>query len=136
MPDTKQKRTYVFAVGRRKNAVARVRYLKKGNGEITVNGQDYTKYFPTIALRSVVTSPMTLLRPLTAASITAKVQGGGKMAQADSLRLGISRLLIQLDPEDKSLLKKAGYLTRDPRKKERKKPGLKRARRAPQWSKR
>jgi len=136
MPDTKLKRTYLFAVGRRKNAVATVRYLKKGNGEIIVNGQEYTKYFPTVALRTVVESPIKLTRPLTDASISAKVQGGGKAAQADSLRLGIARLLIQFDPDSKSLLKKAGYLTRDPRKKERKKPGLKRARRAPQWSKR
>lgn len=137
MPDTKLKRTYLFSVGRRKTAVARVRYHAKGQGEITVNDKPYQEYFPTAALQKMVTAPIEHAQGLMKdASITVKVQGGGKQAQAESLRLGISRVLLQVDPELKSTLRTAGFLTRDPRKKERKKPGLKRARRAPQWSKR
>lgn len=136
MPDTKLKRTYYFAVGRRKTATARVRYHKKGQGEITVNGKTLEQYFPTAALQKVAAGPITLANGLKDASLTIKVNGGGKESQAASVRLGIARVLLIVDPVLKSALRSAGYLTRDPRKKERKKPGLKRARRAPQWSKR
>ena len=136
MPDTKLKRTYLFAVGRRKTATARVRYHKKGQGEITVNDKPLEKYFPTAALQKMALSPIGLANGLKDASLTIKVSGGGKESQAASVRLGIARVLLEVDPDLKSTLRTAGYLTRDPRKKERKKPGLKRARRAPQWSKR
>lgn len=137
MPDQKLKRTYLFAVGRRKTAVARVRYHSKGQGEVTVNGKPCQDYFPTAALQKMALAPIEFAQGLMKdASITVKVLGGGKQAQAESLRLGISRVFLKVDPELKSTLRAAGFLTRDPRKKERKKPGLKRARRAPQWSKR
>lgn len=135
MADKTTKRTYLYAVGRRKTAVARVRYHKKGQGEIVVNDKPITTYF-SVAQQRIVESPLSHLNGLKDASITAKVLGGGKQAQAEALRLGISRLLLQLDAALRTNLKGAGFLTRDPRKKERKKPGLKRARRSPQWSKR
>lgn len=137
MPDHKLKRTYLFAVGRRKTAVARVRYHHKGQGEITINAQPYEQYFPTAALQSTAVVPVQYAQGyFKAGSITAKVQGGGIPAQATAVSLGIARVLLKVDPELKSTLRAAGLLTRDSRKKERKKPGLKRARRAPQWSKR
>lgn len=138
MVEHKQKRTYLFAVGRRKTAVARVRYhQKKGQGEIVVNDKPYQQYFPTAALQQCVTRPLAIAQGLLKdASITAKIEGGGKQSQAESLRLGIARVFLKADPTLKSSLRAAGLLTRDSRKKERKKPGLKRARRAPQWSKR
>ncbi|EKD75976.1 MAG: hypothetical protein ACD_43C00264G0001 [uncultured bacterium] len=94
------------------------------------------KYFPTLALQKIVNGPIVLANGLKDASITAKVRGGGKESQALSMRLGITRVLLNVDAELKTAFRAAGYMTRDPRKKERKKPGLKRARRAPQWSKR
>lgn len=137
MPDSKLKRTYLFTVGRRKTAVARVRYQPKGQGEVTVNSKPYQEYFPTVALQKVAVAPIAFAPGAMAdASISAKIQGGGKQAQAVSLRMGIARVLLMVDPELKATLRAAGFLTRDSRKKERKKPGLKRARRAPQWSKR
>lgn len=135
MADKKTKRTYLYAVGRRKTAVARVRYHKKGHGEITVNTKPITTYF-SVAQQRIVESPFSHVNGLAEASLTVKVSGGGKQAQAEALRLGIARLLLQVQPEVRKNMKTAGYLTRDSRKKERKKPGLKRARRAPQWSKR
>lgn len=135
MADSKTKRTYLYAVGRRKTAVARVRLHKKGQGEITVNGKPYAEYFQA-SLHKDILSPLSHVNGLKDMSITAKVQGGGKPSQAIALRLGIARLLVQQDETLRTNLKSAGYLTRDSRKKERKKPGLKRARRSPQWSKR
>ncbi|MBI4406954.1 MAG: 30S ribosomal protein S9 [Candidatus Kerfeldbacteria bacterium] len=135
MADKITKRTYLYAVGRRKTAVARVRYHKKGQGEIVVNDKPITTYF-SVAQQRIAESPLSHLNGLKDASITARVLGGGKQAQAEAMRLGISRLLLQIDATLRTNLKSAGFLTRDPRKKERKKPGLKRARRAPQWSKR
>lgn len=135
MADKITKRTYLYAVGRRKTAIARVRYHKKGQGEIVVNDKPITTYF-SVAQQRIAESPLSHLNGLKDASITARVLGGGKQAQAEAMRLGISRLLLQIDAALRTNLKSAGFLTRDPRKKERKKPGLKRARRAPQWSKR
>ncbi|EKD79145.1 MAG: 30S ribosomal protein S9 [uncultured bacterium] len=135
MADKRTKRTYLYAVGRRKTATARVRYHKKGQGEITVNTKPLKTYF-SVAQQRIVESPLSHINGLTDASLTAKVSGGGKQAQAEALRLGIARLLLQINPEVRKNIKTAGYLTRDSRRKERKKPGLKRARRAPQWSKR
>lgn len=138
MPDstTKTRRTYLYAVGRRKNAVARVRYYKKGEGEFEVNGKKVDEYFDTKEMVKIAQSPLQLTNLLGAGKITIKVEGGGKKAQSQSVCHGVARVLLQIDAELRSDLKKAGYLTRDPRRKERKKPGLKRARRAPQWSKR
>lgn len=136
MADTKTKRTYLYAIGRRKTAVARVRYYKKGEGEIEVNGKPAAEYFDTTEMVNMIKSPLKLVNLQEQGKITVKVVGGGKMSQASSVRHGVARALLQIDEEFRSMLKKAGYLTRDPRRKERKKPGLKRARRAPQWSKR
>lgn len=131
------KRTYIFAVGRRKEAVARVRWHKKeGAGEITVNGRELAKYFPTAELQQLVRDPMTLTHQEKVGSITAKVSGGGTQGQAEAVRLGIARTLVKDDSDLRIVLKRAGFLRRDPRVKERKKYGLKRARRAPQWQKR
>lgn len=129
------KRTYLYAIGRRKTAVARVRYYKKTPGDFEVNGKKFDLFFDTAELRKIAESPLKLTNHA-ANKITVKVQGGGKKSTAESVRLGIARILLQIDPELRAVLKAAGYLTRDPRKKERKKPGLKRARRAPQWAKR
>lgn len=136
MADTKIKRTYLFAVGRRKTAVARVRLHKKGDREVTINDKPLSVYFPTPALQGIALGSLNLVPGLKDISFTIKAAGGGKAAQAMSVRLGIARVLLQIDEEYKLLFKKSGFLTRDSRKKERKKPGLKRARRAPQWSKR
>lgn len=138
MPTTKKRvrRNYLYAVGRRKNATARVRFHKKGEGEIIVNEKKYTEYFPTAILQKIVTEPLNKANYKLTGNITIKVQGGGKKGQAESVRHGIARVLLKIDESFKNSLKKAGLLTRDARKKERKKPGLKKARRAPQWSKR
>lgn len=132
------KRSYNFlsAVGRRKEAVARVRLFDKGSGKITVNGQEFTKYFPTFDLQYVVLQPLKLLGLATSVDFTAKVLGGGKFGQAEAVRHGMARSLLLLKPEHRQALRTAGYLTRDARVKERKKYGLKKARRGPQFSKR
>lgn len=129
-----QKTDYVFAVGRRKSAIARVRIHKKGEG-ILVNGKEYSVYFSTAKLQGIVTLPLTLTGS-SYGQITVKVLGGGVRGQAESVRHGIARALLLLDPQTRASLKQAGLLTRDSRVKERKKYGLKRARRAPQWQKR
>jgi len=130
------KRTYVMAVGRRKSAIARVRYSEKGSSLFIVNSQDVNVYFPTFDMRKIVNDPFDLLQYKRAGDISVKVLGGGSHGQAEAVRLGLSRLLVGLNPEYRTPLKRAGFLTRDPRVKERKKYGLKRARRAPQWQKR
>jgi small subunit ribosomal protein S9 len=107
-----------------------------GKGEFTVNKQPLTEYFPTVALRDAATGPLTLTSQQDALQLSARVTGGGKHAQADAVKLGAARALVKLNPAWRKQLKDAGMLTRDPRAKERKKPGLKRARRAPQFSKR
>ncbi len=128
--------TYLFAVGRRKCATARVRYYKKGEGKIKVNSQDYQTYFRTPELQRIILEPLKKTSQKLDGDLTIKVQGGGMKGQAEGVRLGIARILVSLDKDLKKTLKKTGLLTRDARIKERKKPGLKRARRAPQWSKR
>lgn len=130
------RRTYLYACGRRKGAIARVRYYKKGAGEISVNQKDLSKYFPDPELQALVVFPLEILRLKGKGNLTIKVRGGGKKSQAEAIRLGIARVLVNLDLENKKELKSKNLLTRDPRVKERKKYGLKRARRAPQWSKR
>lgn len=129
-------KVYYSAIGRRKSATARVRYYKKDAGPIEVNGKPLAKYFPVPGVQNIVTSPLTRAGITAPNKITVKVAGGGTQAQAESVRLAIARILLEIDPQLKSTLRQAGYLTRNPRVKERKKPGLKRARRAPQWAKR
>lgn len=131
---TTKKDAYIEAVGRRKTATARVRLTPAKKTSYTINDRDIESYFPTEALRN------TLMAALTKGggeyAVTAKVSGGGVPAQAEAIRLGIARCLVKNDEGMRKDLKSVGYLKRDPRKKERKKPGLKAARRRPQWSKR
>lgn len=130
------RRAYWYAVGRRKTAIARVRIWKKEAGDIEVNGKSLEAYFPTVGHQEIVKSPLEAVGRLGKNRISVRVVGGGTVSQAGSIRHGVARALLLVDAEYRSALKSAGYLTRDPRGKERKKFGLKRARRAPQWSKR
>ncbi|MCR4274764.1 MAG: 30S ribosomal protein S9 [Candidatus Campbellbacteria bacterium] len=133
---TKKKDTrYIETIGRRKEAHARVRVIPNHKGTITVNDRPYKEFFPVPDLYHSVTDPLTVVE-MKEASITAKVAGGGIRAQAEAIRLGVARALLRFNPEFRAALKAAGYLRRDARKVERKKPGLRKARRAPQWSKR
>jgi len=132
----KKKMEYLYAVGRRKTSVARVKVMKKGTGAMTVNEKDFKKVFPTLELQRKILIALKIVGQNDKLDVVAKIDGGGVSSQADALRHGISRALILLNPNFKKPLKKAGFLTRDSRKKERKKPGLKRARKAPQWAKR
>lgn len=125
---------YFEAVGRRKTAVVRVR-LTKGDGNITANEKDMNAYFPSEKLRSTVKSPITRLSEK-GWDVNLKLGGGGLNAQAEAARLGIARALVKINPEYKKQLRSFGFLTRDSRMVERKKYGLKKARRAPQWAKR
>jgi small subunit ribosomal protein S9 len=124
-----------IGTGRRKSSVARVR-LVPGNGQITVNNREITNYIPFEALREVVKQPLVATETLGSYDILVNVKGGGYTGQAGAIRHGIARALLQADPEFRPTLKRAGLLTRDARMKERKKYGLKGARRAPQFSKR
>ena len=126
---------FYYAVGRRKSAICQVK-LMPVKGEMTVNKIELTKYFPTIELQAEAMSPLVATNQAGSVSFMAKITGGGKRGQSDSLRHALARALVDMDPAYRLVIKKLGYLTRDPRVKERKKPGLKRARRAPQWQKR
>ena len=123
------------AVGRRKKAIARVRLIP-GEGKIVINGRDIDNYFGLETLKMTVRQPLALTSLEGRYDVLVNVYGGGLSGQAGAIRHGISRALIKADPELRSAVKKAGFLTRDPRMKERKKYGLKAARRAPQFSKR
>jgi small subunit ribosomal protein S9 len=125
----------INALGRRKAAVARV-YLSDGKGKITINGRDYKEYFGAETLHYVVTQPLVLLNVVEKYDIKANLDGGGVKGQAEALRLGITRALIQIDAETKSSLRTNGFVTRDPREVERKKPGQPKARKRFQFSKR
>ena len=125
----------IIALGRRKAAVARV-YLSDGKGKITVNDRDYKEYFGAKTLQYVVTQPLVLLNASEKYDIQVNLVGGGVKGQAEALRLGITRALVQIDPENKSVLKANGFVTRDPREVERKKPGRPKARKRFQFSKR
>ena len=125
----------INAIGRRKAAVARV-YLRDGKGKITVNERDYKEYFGAETLQYVVTQPLVLLNIAEKYDIEANLDGGGTKGQAEALRLGITRALIKADAEYKPTLKANGFVTRDPREVERKKPGRPKARRRFQFSKR
>lgn len=124
-----------YGTGRRKSSVARVR-LVPGDGRIVINGRDIAEYIPFEALREVVKQPLNATETLGNYDVLVNVNGGGYTGQAGAIRHGIARALLQADPEFRPALKSAGLLTRDPRMKERKKYGLKGARRAPQFSKR
>jgi len=130
-----RKGRYFYANGKRKTSVARVRLYEKGKGDIVVNNKPVDEYFFGTLIGNIK-SPLKLANVLKTFDITAKVVGGGISSQSDAVRHGIAKALLEYDPEFRSQLKKAGLLTRDSRVKERKKFGLKRARRAPQWAKR
>jgi small subunit ribosomal protein S9 len=125
----------VQATGRRKQAVARVRF-RPGQGVITINRRGFEDYFPSATSRMLASEPLRLVNKAEEFDVDATIDGGGLSGQAGALRLGIARGLIELDPELRGQLKKAGMLTRDAREKESKKYGLKKARKAPQYSKR
>jgi len=125
----------INAIGRRKSAIARV-YLSEGTGKVTVNNKDYKEYFPTGTLQYVVLQPLTLLEVAEKYDVKVNLDGGGIKGQAEALRLGITRALIEEDEERRGKLKAAGFVTRDPREVERKKPGQKKARKKFQFSKR
>ncbi len=126
---------YFYGTGRRKKSVARVR-LYPGTGVITINGRDIDDYFGLETMKLIINQPFTVTETLGKFDIVANVKGGGFSGQAGAIRHGVARALLTADEAHKPLLKKAGLLTRDPRMKERKKYGLKGARRAPQFSKR
>ncbi|MCL1830034.1 MAG: 30S ribosomal protein S9 [Oscillospiraceae bacterium] len=128
-------RPFFYGTGRRKSSVARVR-LYNGTGVITINHRDIDNYFGLETLKLIVRQPLELTATTGKFDVVVRVQGGGVSGQAGAIRHGISRALLQFDEELRPSLKKAGFLTRDPRMKERKKYGLKAARRAPQFSKR
>ncbi len=133
---------YFEAIGRRKRAIARVRIFAVNpsesieSGNLVINGKNYKEYFPTTILQQIIESPFIKLKSENRFNGTIKVSGGGVAGQAEAVRHGISRALILFDINFRKKLKKAGYLKRDPREKERRKFGLKKARKAPQWSKR
>jgi small subunit ribosomal protein S9 len=137
----KQPKRYYEAVGRRKTAVARVRLFtcrpfEDDKGKILVNGKPYFEFFPTLELRQITDAALRKMKSLNRFEATVKVKGGGLRGQAEAIRHGLARALVKFNPDFRKKLKRAGYLRRDPRMKERKKPGLKKARRAPQWQKR
>ena len=125
----------VNTLGRRKTAVARI-YLSEGKGNITVNKRDYKEYFPTLALQYIVNQPLALLGVQEKYDIKVTLEGGGSKGQAEALRLAITRALMEVDAESRKELKTAGFVTRDPREVERKKPGRPKARKRFQFSKR
>ena len=130
------KRPYHYGTGRRKASVARVRVYENGTGSITINGRDIDDYFGLDTLKLIVRQPLNTTETIGKVDIVCTVEGGGVTGQAGAIRHGVSRALLEINPEFRAQLKAAGFLTRDPRMKERKKYGLKAARRAPQFSKR
>ena len=130
------KRQYQYGTGRRKSSIARVRVYEGGTGSITINGRDIDEYFGLDVLKMVVRQPLAVTDTLGKVDIICTVEGGGVSGQAGAIRHGVARALLGVNAEFRPALKAAGLLTRDPRMKERKKYGLKAARRAPQFSKR
>lgn len=120
---------YHYGTGRRKTAIARVRLYEHGSGKLLINDHE-------LEVRPPIIAPLELVGQTSNFNISVRVSGGGIQSQTEAIRLGVARALIKINAEWRQTLKKAGYLTRDPREKERMKPGLKRARRAPQWAKR
>lgn len=139
--DDNNSKKYFEAVGRRKRSTARVRLFtckpfEGEEGKIIVNEKSYTEFFPLLELQQAIINPLKKMKSLNRFQVTVKVSGGGIRGQAEAIRHSISRALVKFNPDFSKKLKRAGYLRRDPREKERKKPGLKKARRAPQWKKR
>ena len=130
------KRPYMYGTGRRKSSVARVHLIPGGSGSITINGRSIDDYFGLETLKLIVRQPLNAVGMTDKVDIECTVSGGGVSGQAGALRHGVARALLLASPDYRAILKKAGFLTRDPRMKERKKYGLKAARRAPQFSKR
>ena len=130
-----EKQAYFYGTGRRKTAVARIRVLP-GNGAIIINGTPYEVRFPRLEHQSTILQPLQVIDGITKYNVTAKVTGGGLSGQSGAISHGIARALVQSDERLKPILRQNGLLTRDSRAKERKKPGLKRARKAPQYTKR
>ena len=130
------KKKYFYGTGRRKSSVARVRVYENGTGAITVNGRDIDDYFGLDTLKLIVRQPLVTADVNGKVDVVATVTGGGVSGQAGAVRHGVARALVAMNPEYHAALKAAGFMTRDPRMKERKKCGLKAARRAPQFSKR
>ena len=130
------KKKYFYGTGRRKSSVARVRVYENGTGSIIINGREIDDYFGLDTLKLIVNQPLVAADVVGKVDVVVTVAGGGVSGQAGAIRHGISRALLTLNPEYRATLKAAGFLTRDPRMKERKKYGLKAARRAPQFSKR
>ena len=131
-----KKKIQFWGTGRRKKAIARVRLLPAGSGAIVINDRALEDYFPQGTLQYIVKQPLNEVGADGKYDVKVNVMGGGLTGQAGAIRLGIARALLQSEPESRPALKKAGFLTRDPRAKERKQYGLKKARRAPQFSKR
>ena len=136
MATYQSKRPYAYGTGRRKSSTARVHLIPNGSGSITINGRTLDEYFGLETLKLIVRQPLAATETAEKFDVEATVVGGGMTGQAGAIRHGISRALIKANPDLRESLKKAGFLTRDPRMKERKKYGLKAARRAPQFSKR
>ena len=130
------KKKYTYGTGRRKSSIARVRVYENGTGSIIINGRDIDDYFGLDTLKLLVRQPLNTTEMLGKVDVVCTVAGGGVTGQAGAIRHGVARALLQVNPEFRAALKAAGFLTRDPRMKERKKYGLKAARRAPQFSKR
>lgn len=135
MPKAKTDKIVFYGTGRRKSSIARVR-LVEGKGTITINGKNIDEYLGTDTLKVIVRQPLTATNTTDKYDVICKVQGGGFTGQAGAIRLGVARALLEANSEYRPILKSAGFLTRDPRMKERKKYGLKKARKAPQFSKR
>jgi small subunit ribosomal protein S9 len=131
-----KKKLQFWGTGRRKKAIARVRLIPAGTGNIVINERSLEEYFPQGTLQYIVKQPLALLGAEGKYDVLVNVYGGGYTGQAGAIRLGVARALLQAEPDSRPALKKEGFLTRDPRVKERKKYGLKKARRAPQFSKR
>ena len=135
MPKAKKDKIVFYGTGRRKSSIARVRLLE-GTGVITINGKSIDEYLGTDTLKVIVKQPLTATNTVDKYDVICKVQGGGFTGQAGAIRLGVARALLEANSEYRPILKAAGFLTRDSRMKERKKYGLKKARKAPQFSKR
>lgn len=129
-------RTYFYGLGRRKQAIAEVRLYSDGKGRIYVNQKEYRQFFRFFEFQKVITKVLDLIKEKQKIDLSIKVYGGGVRGQAEAASLGLARAAVKMDSEYRERLKQTGLLTRDARVKERKKPGLKRARRAPQWQKR
>ncbi|MEI6659974.1 MAG: 30S ribosomal protein S9 [bacterium] len=136
MAEKKTTKEYIRAIGRRKTATAVVKLYKDSKNSYSINGKDWTIYFPTQELKKIVSGAFETATPSEKFNVVVTTRGGGSHAQAEAVRHGISRALVEFDAERRGVLKKAKMLKRDPRQVERKKFGLKKARKSPQWSKR